>query len=89
MGCCNGPAMEAPIQMTPADREALYALLAQMRTLHSDLAENHAGICVLHLDAAIAALESHLRRGGVSLIEELREGLASMPVAETTQSAAE
>ena len=75
--------------MTPADREAFHALLAQMRAIHTNLAENHAGICVLHLDAAIAALESHLRRDGVPLIEELRQGLAPAPVAKQTQTAAE
>ena len=58
------------------DRAALEALLTQMRSIHDELASRHAGICVLHLDAAIAALESHLKRNGVSVVEELR---TSMP----------
>ena len=55
--------------MTPTDREALQALLAQMQDIHQSLSEIHAGICVLHLDAAIAALESHLLRNGALLVE--------------------
>ena len=52
------------------DAGALEALLVRMRSLHDDLAERHAGICVLHLDAAIAALESHLRRNGMAADNE-------------------
>ena len=63
--------------MTPEDREALVALLTQMRAIHEQLARHHAGICLLHLEAAIAALESHLLRGGASMIETLRHGLSS------------
>jgi hypothetical protein len=33
-----------------------------MRLIHERLAEQIAGTCVLHLEAAIAALESRLRR---------------------------
>ena len=75
--------------MTPADREALEALLARMRAIHAQLTERHAGVCVLHLDAAIAALESCLRRNGASLIDELRQGLTVTSIATSTLSAAE
>ena len=75
--------------MTPEDREALHALLAQMRTVHAALTERRAGICVLHLEAAIAALEGHLRRNGASLINEVRQRLASTLLAGSTQTAAE
>ena len=73
--------------MTPEDCEALHASLAQLRTIHADLAEHHAGICVLHLDAAIAALESHLRRNGASLIDELRQGMTVTPVTKPVPAA--
>lgn len=73
--------------MVPSDREALHALLAPLRTLHAELAEHGAGVCVLHLEAAIAALESHLRRDGVSVLEELRPELP--PATTQTQAAAE
>ena len=43
---------------------SLETMLDQMRTIHGELAERHAGLCVLHLDAAIASLESHIRRAG-------------------------
>ena len=48
--------------MTNSDLPVLEASLTQMRVIHSDLAARHAGLCVLHLDAAIAALESQIRR---------------------------
>lgn len=66
--------------MTPYDRQALLALLAQMRDLHGELTQYHAGVCVLHLEAAIAALESHLRRNGAAAIEEARQGLAPQAI---------
>ena len=36
--------------------------IEQMRQIHEALSERHAGLAVLHLDAAIAALESHVCR---------------------------
>ncbi len=62
--------------MTPNDKRALLALLEQMRGIHAELSARHAGVCVLHLDASIAALESHIRRGGMSVVDELRSGRA-------------
>lgn len=56
--------------MSPSNCEALDALLAQMRMLHRDLDQYGAGICVLHLEAAIAALESHLRRHSAPAVGE-------------------
>lgn len=50
--------------MSPTERAALMALLAQMRDTYDEFSELHAGISVLHLDAAIAALESRLRTPG-------------------------
>ena len=86
-GCCNGPDDGSLVLMTPTEREALSALLAPMRTLYADLAERNAGVCLLHLEAAIAALESHLNRNGVPLIEVLRQELP--PVETQTRAAAE
>ncbi len=48
--------------MSDQSRDELVACLAQMRLIHERLAEQIAGTCVLHLEAAIAALESRLRR---------------------------
>ena len=48
------------------DRVALEALLRQMRSIHIELNDRHAGVCVLHQEAAIASLESHLRRNDPS-----------------------
>lgn len=48
--------------MSTQDRAALQALLAHMRIIHEQLTEHSAGICVLHLEAAIAALETRLER---------------------------
>ncbi len=63
--------------IAPGERSALEALLARMRGIHEELSEHSAGVCLLHLEAAIAALESRLRRGGASSIDELRLGLAA------------
>lgn len=49
------------------EHAALAGLLAQMREIYEELLDYNAGICVLHLEAAIAALESHLRREGVTV----------------------
>lgn len=48
--------------MTISDIRSLEAILGQIRTIHEELAERHAGLAVLHMDAAMAALESHIRR---------------------------
>ena len=42
------------------DRSALEALLGKMRAVHAELGEFPAGVALLHLDAAVAALESRL-----------------------------
>lgn len=59
--CCNSQHDEG-CQMSPTERRILEALLEQMRTNHSGLTRHHAGVCVLHMEAAVAALESHLTR---------------------------
>lgn len=41
---------------------ALESLLERMRALYSEMNAYHGGISLLHLEAAIASLESHLRR---------------------------
>lgn len=44
--------------------EQLYALeaaLERMRTLYDEMSGYHSGVALLHLEAAIASLESHLR----------------------------
>ncbi len=48
--------------MTTSDIRSLETLLGQIRTIHEELAERHAGLAILHMDAAMAALESHIRR---------------------------
>lgn len=53
------------------DQARFEALLPDLHALGHTLAARHAGPRVLHLDAAIAALEGHLRRGGETL-EQLR-----------------
>ena len=58
--------------MTPSDREALQALLARMCAIYGSLSQQHVGVCVLHLEAAIAALEAHLQRSGGFLPGELQ-----------------
>lgn len=52
--------------MTTSDIRSLETLLGQIRTIHEELAERHAGLAVLHMDAAMAALESHIIRQQVS-----------------------
>lgn len=41
---------------------ALEGLLERMRALYADMSAYHSGISLLHLEAAVASLESHLRR---------------------------
>ena len=48
--------------MTISDIRSLEVILGQIRAIHDELAERHAGLAVLHMDAAAAALESHIRR---------------------------
>lgn len=48
--------------MGTSDIRSLEALLGQIRAIHDELAVRHAGLAVLHMDAAGAALESHIRR---------------------------
>ena len=48
--------------MSISDIRSLEVILGQIRTIHDELADRHAGLAVLHLDAAGAALESHIRR---------------------------
>ena len=45
-----------------SDIRSLEVILGQIRAIHDELADRHAGLAVLHLDAAGAALESHIRR---------------------------
>ena len=47
--------------MGDSDIPSLEAILGQMRAIHDELADYHAGLAVLHIDAAGAALESHIR----------------------------
>lgn len=48
--------------MSLSDIRSLEVLHGQIRAIHDELAERHAGLAVLHMDAAAAALESHIRR---------------------------
>lgn len=48
--------------MDETRRAVLTAALEHMRKVRADISGIHPGVAVLHLDAAIAALESQLRR---------------------------
>ena len=48
--------------MSADEFEALDALLARLRAVYDELKQLNGGVAVLHAEAAIAALESHLRR---------------------------
>jgi hypothetical protein len=41
---------------------ALENLLSRMRALYTEMSCYHGGVSLLHLEAAVASLESHLRR---------------------------
>lgn len=41
---------------------ALESLLERMRAIHGEMSGYHGGISLLHLEAAVASLESHLNR---------------------------
>ena len=41
---------------------ALEALLDRLRRIHAELARRNGGVAVLHTEAAVATLESHIRR---------------------------
>jgi hypothetical protein len=47
--------------MAIEELSALEGLLARMRTLYAEMSAHHGGVALLHLEAAIASLESHLR----------------------------
>lgn len=59
--------------LVTADRSALEALLGKMRAIHAELDELPAGVALLHLDAAVAALESRLQGppAGLAMSREL------------------
>jgi hypothetical protein len=42
--------------------QALEVLLARLRVIYDELKQLNGGVAVLHAEAAVAALESHLRR---------------------------
>ena len=44
------------------EMRALENLLERMRTLYSEMSGYHGGVSLLHLEAAVASLESHLHR---------------------------
>lgn len=48
--------------MSSDELQALEALLARMRAVFEELKRLNGGVAVLHAEAAVAALESHLRR---------------------------
>lgn len=48
--------------MSGSELAALEALLAKLRTAHDDMKKLRAGVAVLHAEAAITTLESHLRK---------------------------
>jgi hypothetical protein len=48
--------------MTDHDQLKLVVALNRLRAVQAELRDVHAGVATLHLEATIAALESHLRR---------------------------
>ena len=66
--------------MSPDDQNALQSLLATMRAAHSELSARRAGVCVLHMEAAVAALESRLLRAAASMADTSSSGLAVLRV---------
>lgn len=48
--------------MAVEEFRALEGLLERMRALYDEMSDYHGGISLLHLEAAVASLESHLRR---------------------------
>lgn len=48
--------------MAIEELRALERLLASMRALYVEMSAYHGGVALLHLEAAIASLESHLHR---------------------------
>lgn len=47
--------------MAIEELHALEGLLARMQALYAEMSTYHGGVALLHLEAAIASLESHLR----------------------------
>lgn len=47
---------------TDTEQRALETALDRLREVRHDICGLHAGVAALHLEATIAALESHLRR---------------------------
>ena len=50
--------------MPHADRSTFEAALLRLREVNFALDKTHAGVCILHLDACIAALEDRLLHAG-------------------------
>jgi len=48
--------------MDEREWRALHAALGRLREVRRDIGDAHAGVATLHLEATIAALESHLNR---------------------------
>ena len=48
--------------MAVEELRALEVLLERMRALYAEMNAYHGGVALLHLEAAVASLESHLRR---------------------------
>lgn len=52
--------------MAIEELSALERLLDRMRALYSEMSGYHGGVSLLHLEAAVASLESHLQRQRVA-----------------------
>ena len=55
------------ITMAVEELRALEGLLARMRALYDEMDAYHGGISLLHLEAAVASLETHLDRHGAAV----------------------
>jgi len=53
--------------MAADELHALGAMLERLRALYEELSAHDSGVALLHLEAAIASLESHLRRQRAAL----------------------
>lgn len=59
--------------MRTTDLDTFKAALARLREVDTLLDNSDAGVCLLHLDACIAALESRIRRHGMTAEQRLIE----------------
>ena len=62
--------------MAVEELRALEGHLARMRALYEEMSDYHGGIALLHLEAAVASLETHLDRQGAAVKRGLTSEIA-------------